>query len=121
MPFVNDHEFAMMDGVLPVQAHGDATGVVFGNIGIGGAVAIMLILGSAIALLIWKMFELTTAMPDRIIRWVGQLPAPLDDEAGGLTREAQSARLLPFNQVSISTYYIDIICLNCKNMSYEIP
>jgi conjugal transfer/type IV secretion protein DotA/TraY len=77
----------------------DATGIVFGNLGIGAAVGIMLVLGTAITLLTWKMFELTTAMPDRIIRWVGQLLAPLDDEARGLARESvhenrQSARTM---------------------------
>jgi conjugal transfer/type IV secretion protein DotA/TraY len=66
----------------------DATGISLGNFGMGGAIALMVVLGLAITVLTWKMFELTTAMPDRIIRWVGQLLANLGDEGRGMAEQS---------------------------------
>ena len=60
-----------------------------GNYGITGAVSLMIMLGTVIGLLTWKMFSMTTQIADRILRWIGQLIANLgDDNAQGLISEA---------------------------------
>ena len=52
-----------------------------GFMGIVGAIMLFVLLAGTVALLTWKTFELVTAMPDRIIRWVGQTVANLGSEA----------------------------------------
>lgn len=60
-----------------------------GNYGITGAVSLMIMLGTVIGLLTWKMFSMTTQIADRILRWIGQLIANLgDDNAQGMISEA---------------------------------
>jgi conjugal transfer/type IV secretion protein DotA/TraY len=69
----------------------NATGISVGsNFGVGSAVALLVILGTVLMILTWKMFELTTSMPDRIIRWVGQLLQNLGDEGHGMASQAMS-------------------------------
>jgi len=58
-----------------------------GNLGLSATVALLIILGGVIAMLTWKMFELTTAMPDRVIKWAGQLLVGLGDEARGMGQQ----------------------------------
>jgi hypothetical protein len=69
----------------------NATGISVGsNFGVGSAVALLVILGTVLMILTWKMFELTTSMPDRIIRWVGQLLQNLGDEGHGMASQAMT-------------------------------
>ena len=68
----------------------DASGVTMdtGNLGLSAMLGLLILVGTVIGLFTWKMFELTTAMPDQIIRWVGQLLANLGDEGRGMASEA---------------------------------
>ena len=52
------------------------------TLGIVGCVFMFIITCGTIALLTWKLFDLVTQMPDRIIRWVGQQIVNLGNEAG---------------------------------------
>ncbi len=73
-----------------------AVGAVFGTPGIGitSAIAFLVILGTTIGLLTWKMFDLITRMPDRIIRWIGQLLHSMGDEGQGLAQEARGSMII---------------------------
>lgn len=52
-----------------------------GSLGIVGNIFLFVFLAGTVALLTWKTFDLVTAMPDRIIRWIGQQIQPLGNEA----------------------------------------
>ncbi|MBO4369057.1 MAG: DotA/TraY family protein [Desulfovibrio sp.] len=52
------------------------------SVGVVGCIFLFIIICGATTLLTWKLFELVTQMPDRIIRWVGQQIATLGNEAG---------------------------------------
>ncbi|MBQ7586100.1 MAG: DotA/TraY family protein [Desulfovibrionaceae bacterium] len=51
------------------------------TLGLVGCVFMFIITCGAITLLTWKLFDLVTKMPDRIIRWVGQQIASFGSEA----------------------------------------
>ena len=59
------------------------------NFGISAAICLVIIANIAVGILTWKLFELVTAIPDRILRWVGQLLQHLGDEGRGLAHQAQ--------------------------------
>ena len=52
-----------------------------GPMGIVGNIFLFVTLAGMVALLTWKVFELVTAMPDRIIRWMGHGMQQLGNEA----------------------------------------
>lgn len=58
-------------------------------IGVTSAISLFVILGMLIGITTWKLFTLVTAMPDRIIRWVGQLLHNLGAEGQELATQAQ--------------------------------
>jgi len=82
---------SMFLSILILQATGSLIGPLFspfvnsmvtlGSIGIVGSIFIFVFLAGTVALLTWKTFDLVTAVPDRIIRWIGQQIAPLGNEA----------------------------------------
>ncbi|MCR4666751.1 MAG: DotA/TraY family protein [Desulfovibrio sp.] len=51
------------------------------SLGIVGCIFLFIIICGATTLLTWKLFELVTQMPDRIIRWIGQQIASLGSES----------------------------------------
>ena len=67
---------------------------VLGNVGIVGMFFLFILMASTVALLSWKMFDLVTAMPDRIIRWVGQTFVSLGNEAA----QAQGRDVIGLNE-----------------------
>jgi len=82
---------SMFLSILILQATGSLIGPLFspfvnsmvtlGSIGIVGSIFLFVFLAGTVALLTWKTFDLVTAVPDRIIRWIGQQIAPLGNEA----------------------------------------
>ncbi|MDR1855909.1 MAG: DotA/TraY family protein [Desulfovibrio sp.] len=73
------HGTGSLLGVLFTPYMDSIGAVAGGNVGVGAAIALMILLGVTVGLLTWKVFEIATVMPDRIIRWVGQLLANLGD------------------------------------------
>lgn len=59
--------------------------------GVTSTVAALVLLGTIVGIGTWKLFTLVTVMPDRIIRWAGQLIANLGDD-GARTNVQQSLR-----------------------------
>lgn len=59
-------------------------------VGVTSAFSMFVILGSLIGICTWKLFTLVTAMPDRIIRWVGQLLHNLGSEGQELATQTQA-------------------------------
>lgn len=53
------------------------------GLGITGNIFLFFILAGTITLFTWKIFELVTQIPDRLIRWVGQNIQNLGDEGRG--------------------------------------
>jgi conjugal transfer/type IV secretion protein DotA/TraY len=58
------------------------------NFGLTASVALLIVLGTVIGLLTWKLFDLVTGLPDRILRWAGGLLQNLGDEGRGLAQQA---------------------------------
>jgi conjugal transfer/type IV secretion protein DotA/TraY len=59
--------------------------------GILTAASLIMILGLALTIFTYKLFSMMTSLPDRIIRWVGQLLHNLGDEGQGLQSETISS------------------------------
>jgi len=82
---------SMFLSIIIMQASGALIGPLFSpfvnsmvtlvSIGIVGSIFLFVFLAGTVALLTWKTFDLVTAVPDRIIRWIGQQIAPLGNEA----------------------------------------
>lgn len=70
----------------------DSLTTIGGSFGLGviTMVSLFIILGIAISITTWKLFALTTSMPDRIIRWVGQLLHTLGAEGQEVISQTQS-------------------------------
>lgn len=68
MPFFDAQDAAFRDNAFG-----------FSGWGVTAAVSTLVLLGSVVGIGTWKLFTLVTVMPDRIIRWAGQLIAPLGD------------------------------------------
>lgn len=71
----------------------DSLAPISGSFNLGGMitmVSLFIILGIAISITTWKLFALTTSMPDRIIRWGGQLLHTLGAEGQEVISQTQS-------------------------------
>lgn len=74
MPFFDAQDEAFRDNAFGLSGWG-----------VTAAVSTLVLLGSVVGIGTWKLFTLVTVMPDRIIRWAGQLIAPLGDSGAGET------------------------------------
>ena len=74
MPFFDAQDAAFRDNAFGLSGWG-----------VTAAVSTLVLLGSVVGIGTWKLFTLVTVMPDRIIRWAGQLIAPLGDSGAGET------------------------------------
>jgi len=89
-------------GPFMISMRGMDNGALTGseNIGIAPAIGLLIVLGGVISLMTWKMFDLVTAIPDRILRWAGQLLQNLGDEGRGTSQQAQGEARASYGRLS---------------------